>query len=87
MGLILCRFLVRCCSELRTLPATMTVSTLVRSISETTAPGTWLSGATLMRLASRMMMSASFPGVNVPTLLSSLSPLAPLLVAKRTRAS
>jgi len=35
---------------------------LVRSISETTAPGTLLSGATLMAVASRMMMSASLPG-------------------------
>src|SRR5207247_3605776 len=34
--------------HLRTLPATITVSTLVRSISETTAPGTLLSGATLI---------------------------------------
>ena len=51
-----------CPFHLRTLPATITVSTLVRSISETTAPGTWLSGATLSAVASRMMMSASLPG-------------------------
>src|SRR5216117_1149897 len=57
--------------HLRTLPATITVSTLLRSISETTAPGTWLSGATLSAVASRMMMSASLPGVREPVLRSS----------------
>jgi hypothetical protein len=66
---------------LRILPATITVSTFVRSISETTAPGTWLSGTTLMRVASRMMMSASLPGVSEPTLRSSRSALAPFMVA------
>src|SRR6516165_5921867 len=55
-----------CPFHLRTLPATITVSTLVRSISDTTAPGTWLSGATLILVASRMMMSASLPGVSEP---------------------
>ena len=39
-------------------------SALERSISVTTAPGTWLSGATLMAVASRRMMSASLPGVS-----------------------
>src|SRR5882672_6813755 len=70
--------------HLRTLPATITVSTLVRSISETTAPGTLLSGATLMAVASRMMMSASLPGVSEPVLPSSLRCLAPLMVANRS---
>src|SRR5215472_5935910 len=59
--------------HLRTLPATITVSTLVRSISDTTAPGTWLSGATLIASASRITMSASLPGVREPTLWSSFS--------------
>ena len=63
------------------LPATITVSTLVRSISETTAPGTWLSGATLIAVASRMMMSASLPGVSEPVLPSSRSAFAPFMVA------
>ena len=67
--------------HLRTLPATITVSTLERSISETTAPGTWLSGATLIAVASRMMMSASLPGVSEPVFLSSRRPFAPLIVA------
>src|SRR5512138_2371374 len=65
----------------RTLPATITVSTFVRSISDTTAPGTLLTGATLIDWASRMMMSASLPGVSVPVLLSSPRALAPLIVA------
>src|SRR5262249_30276304 len=67
--------------NLRTLPATITVSTLVRSISDTTAPGTLLSGATLIAVASRMMMSASLPGVSEPVLPSSLRAFAPLMVA------
>jgi hypothetical protein len=66
---------------LRILPATITVSTFVRSMSDTTAPGTLLSGATLRASASRMMMSASFPGVSEPTLLSRRSALAPFMVA------
>src|SRR5262244_3170662 len=57
--------------HLRILPATITVSTLVRSINDTTAPGTLLTGATLSAVASRMMMSASLPGVSVPVLVSS----------------
>ena len=69
--------------HLRTLPATITVSTLVRSISETTAPGTLLSGATLSAVASRMMMSASLPGVSEPVFLSSRRCFAPLMVANR----
>src|SRR5256884_4323519 len=68
----------------RTLPATITVSTLVRSISETTAPGTLLSGATLIAVASRMMMSASLPGVSEPVLPSSPRCFAPLMVANRS---
>src|SRR5271169_6048648 len=73
-----------CPFHLRTLPATITVSTLVRSISETTAPGTWLSGATLIRVASRMMMSASLPGVSEPVLPSSRRAFAPFIVPKRS---
>jgi hypothetical protein len=46
-------------------PATKTVSTLVRSISVTTAPGTLFSGATLIASASSRMMSASLPGVRL----------------------
>src|SRR5262249_7113349 len=61
----------------------MTVSTLERSISVTTAPGTWLSGATLMASAASRRMSASLPGVSEPTLRSSLRSLAPCSVAKR----
>jgi hypothetical protein len=68
-------------SHFRILPATITVSTLVRFISETTAPGTWFSGATLSAVASRMMMSASLPGVSEPVFLSSRRCFAPLMVA------
>src|SRR5262249_62019890 len=41
-------------------------------------------GATLIASASRMMMSASLPGVSEPVLPSSLKCLAPLMVAKRS---
>jgi hypothetical protein len=40
-----------------------------------------LSGATLIALASRMMMSASLPGVSDPVFFSSRSAFALLMVA------
>ena len=67
--------------HLRTLPATITVSTLLRSIICTTAPGTWLTGKTLRWVASRMMMSASLPGLSEPVFPSSRKCFAPLMVA------
>jgi hypothetical protein len=54
--------------------------------ADTTAPGTWLSGATLILVASRMMMSASLPGVSEPVLSSSRSALAPLIPETEGRA-
>ena len=45
-----------------------TVSTLLVSISVTTAPAALFSGITLIVSVRSMMMSASLPGVSVPTL-------------------
>src|SRR5215469_12936754 len=43
-----------------------------------------LSGATLILVASRMMMSASLPGVSEPVLPSSRRAFAPFMVPKRS---
>src|SRR5712672_479717 len=56
--------------HLRALPAMKTVSTLLGFIRLTTAPGALLSGQTLSRSALSSTMSASLPGVSVPTLRS-----------------
>ena len=58
-----------------------TESTLLVSIARTTAPVALLNGATLICVASSRRMSASFPGVSVPTLWSSPFALAPPIVA------
>jgi hypothetical protein len=53
-------------------PSRRPEAALVRSINDTTAPGTLLSGATLSAVVSSRMMSASLPGVSEPVLPSSL---------------
>ena len=60
-----------------TLPRMKTVSTWLGFMRLTTALGALLSGQTLMRSARSMTMSASLPGVSVPTLLSRSAQRAP----------